>query len=104
MDSCSLFLLLLTFFGGYDLYISTEYYPLELERATRPGGPQVRVLIDVALFGTKFRALEHVMWRDYSSLRQSMPFIVHVKWLYNFHYLPLHQSGISRVDQAGSHR
>ena len=40
MDSCSLFLFLLTFFGGYDLYIiSTEYYPLELERATRPGGP-----------------------------------------------------------------
>ena len=34
MDSCSLFLFLLTFFGGYDLYIiSTEYYPLELERA-----------------------------------------------------------------------
>ena len=57
-------------------------------------------IIDVALFGTKFRALEHVMWRDYSSLRQSMPFIVHVKCLYNFHYLPLHQSGISRADQA----
>ena len=34
MDSCSLFLFLLTFIGGYDLYkISTEYYPLELERA-----------------------------------------------------------------------
>ncbi len=39
MDSCSLFLFLLTFFGGYDLYIiSTEYYPLELERAPGPKG------------------------------------------------------------------
>ena len=39
MDSCSLFLFLLTFFGGYDLYIiSTEYYPLELERAPGPEG------------------------------------------------------------------
>ena len=40
------------------------------------------------------------MWRDYSSLRQSMPFIVHVKCLYNFHYLRLHHSGISRANQA----
>ena len=39
MDSCSLFLFLLTFLGGYDLYIiSTEYYPLKLERATGPKG------------------------------------------------------------------
>ena len=39
MDSCSLFLFLSTFLGGYDLYIiSTEYYPLKLERATGPKG------------------------------------------------------------------
>ena len=39
MDSCSLFLFLSTFLGGYDLYIiSTEYYPLKLERATGPEG------------------------------------------------------------------
>ena len=39
------FFVSIDFFGGYDLYIisTPEYYPLELERATRPGGPQVRV-------------------------------------------------------------
>ena len=31
MDSCSLFLLLLTFFGGYDLYIIAIIFPLEPE-------------------------------------------------------------------------
>ena len=33
MDSCSLFLLLSTFFGGYDLYIIAIISPLEPERA-----------------------------------------------------------------------
>ena len=35
MDSCSLFLLLLTFFGGYDLYIIAIISPLEPERAAK---------------------------------------------------------------------
>ena len=33
MDLCSLFLLLWTFFGGYDLYIIAIISPLEPERA-----------------------------------------------------------------------
>ena len=45
MDSCSLFLFLSTFLGGYDLYIiSTEYYPLKLERATGPKGRSCELL------------------------------------------------------------
>ena len=38
MDSCSLFLLLSTFFGGYDLYRIVIMSPLELERAPGPKG------------------------------------------------------------------
>ena len=45
MDSCNLFLLLSTFFGGYDLYIIAIISPLEPERAAESRWTVVASLI-----------------------------------------------------------
>ena len=50
MDSCSLFLLLSTFFGGYDLYIIAIISPLEPERAAEARRAVVASLRNVQFF------------------------------------------------------
>ena len=50
MDSCSLFLLLLTFFGGYDLYIIAIISPLELEKNFGTSWIHVVIFVTIDFF------------------------------------------------------
>ena len=51
MDSCSSFMLLLTFYGGYDLYIIAIISPLELEKNFGTSWIHILIFVTIDFFG-----------------------------------------------------
>ena len=61
MDSCSLFLLLSTFFGGYDLYIIALISPSEPERAAEARRAVVASIPEIYEHELRSKASQSVM-------------------------------------------